>query len=101
MREVKLKQVICCVKQNKPFSSLVQKHYTYGQISELVILAENENLINYSEGKYIVTEKGKELFDRLPVFEPKKVHKKYYRTDVLSIDDLYVPKYDGGNTEEK
>lgn len=101
MNEVILKQVIYCVKQNKPFSSLAQKHYTYGQISELVILAENENLIIYSDGKYSLTEKGNELFDKLPAFEPKKIHKKYYRTDVLSIDDLYVPKYNGGSTEEK
>lgn len=93
MDSVVLKQVLMCVEQNRAFSSLAKKNYTYGQIAEAVINAGNDDLIVYENERYKLTAKGQTLYDSIKTFEPNKINEKYYRRDKLSIDEIYVPSY--------
>lgn len=97
MKEALLKQILICIKKNLPFSTIANKKYSFGQIGEMILQAEQENYIKYENGNYQLTEKSKTIFDSLKPFEEKSSRKKHYLKTAISIDDIYIPKYNGGN----
>lgn len=97
MKEALLKQILICIKKNLPFSTIANKKYSFGQIGEMILQAENEEYIQYENGKYQLTQKSNAVFDSLKPFEVKSSKKKYYLKTTISIDDIYIPKYNGGN----
>ena len=71
MKEALLKQILICIKKNLPFSTIANKKYSFGQIGEMILQAEEENYIKYENGNYQLTEKSKTIFER----ESKKERK--------------------------
>ena len=91
------KQVLKCVVQGLPFSSL-KDCYSFGQIADAVLEADKNGLIIYRENKYLLTEKGQETLNSKIEYIEFKTSERNVRYDTIDIDELYIPKY---NKEQK
>lgn len=101
MNNALLSNIIISINQTGSIERAFSTKFTYGQIGRALVYLMKEEYVAYNNGIYNITSKGNEYIKEHGVYEEKQVNKKYLRTDKLMVDDLYVPKYDGGSTEEK
>lgn len=95
------KEIIECIKTGKSFSVLADRKYTYGQIASFVVQAVNDGYIEYGNDGFYITKKG-EAFQTMNIithYNERMVN--YCRADTLSIDEVYVPKYNEGRKRKK
>ena len=96
MNTIQLRNVLLCINNTYSFDSLLSRGLTYGQIASIIIQAENEGFLELGEKKYIITEKGLSIIRETKPYEEKKIGKRYFRDDKISLDDVYIPVYNGG-----
>lgn len=85
------------IKQTGSIEKVFEKKYTYGQIGRAIVEAINMKYLSYENEKYSITEKGEDFINNVVIFEPLRKRKKYKRDTVMSLDDIYIPKYNGEN----
>lgn len=96
MNDYLLTAIISSIRQTGSIEKVFQKKYTYGQIGRTLVEALNLNYIMYENEKYYVTEKGNTFIKNIETFELKRTKNKNKSDKVLSLDDIYIPKYNGG-----
>lgn len=92
-----LTSIILSIKQTGSIEKVFDKKYTYGQIGRTIVEAINQKYLIYENERYYISEKGKEFINDVGIFEPVRNRKKYKRDEIISLDDIYIPKYNGGN----
>lgn len=97
MNDYLLTSIIMNLKQTGSLERIFQKKYTYGQIGRTLVEALKLNYIAYENERYSVTEKGNEFIKNIEVFELKHPKIKNKHENQLSLEDIYIPKYNGGN----
>lgn len=97
LNTIQLRNVLLCINNTYTFDSLLSRGLTYGQIASIIIQAENEGFLELGERNYIITEKGLSIIRETKPYEEKTIRKKYLRDDKISLDDIFVPNYNGGN----
>ena len=91
-----LTTIIISLKHTGSIEKVFEKKYTYGQIGRTLIEAINQGYLIYENEKYSVTEKGDDFINNVVIFEPLRKRKKYKRDTVISLDNIYIPRYNGG-----
>lgn len=97
MNTIHLKNILLCINNSDNFESLLAKGLTYGQIASTLVQAETEGFLELGDKEYIITEKGKDIIKNAKPFEEKKIRKEYFRKDTITLEDIYIPEYNGGN----
>lgn len=92
-----LTSIIMSIKQTGSIEKVFDKKFTYGQIGRTIVEAINQEYLIYENERYCISEKGEEFFKNVGIFEPLRNRKKYKRNESISLDDIYIPKYNGGN----